>query len=132
MQGCLGIFGLLLAVGLIVEAWKANPVLVVIGVLAAVGGYLAWKNAQRKQLLQREAAEQAEARHVEHLARARGWGGGSEALARDTDRDLAVTFLNAGHEEGQLTVDELNDRLELAMTARTHGDLARALRGLLH
>lgn len=43
--------------------------------------------------------------------------------ASDADRDLAVDILRVATGEGRLTVAELDERLETALTARTINDL---------
>jgi Domain of unknown function (DUF1707) len=44
--------------------------------------------------------------------------------ASHADRDLAVDILRVAAGEGRLTVAELGERLEAALTARTIGELA--------
>jgi DNA-binding transcriptional ArsR family regulator len=48
----------------------------------------------------------------------------------DADRDAAAAALGEHFAQGRLTLDELNARLDAALTARTHGELARAARDL--
>ena len=45
--------------------------------------------------------------------------------ATDADRERAVTVLRASGANGQLTVDELDERVEAAYSARTRGELER-------
>ena len=47
-----------------------------------------------------------------------------EMRASDADRDRVMDVLRDAAAEGRLTVDELEERLEAALTARTFGDLA--------
>lgn len=51
-------------------------------------------------------------------------------LASDADRDLAIELLSEAYSVGRLTADELAQRTERALTARTHGDLDQVLHGL--
>jgi hypothetical protein len=44
--------------------------------------------------------------------------------ASDADRELAVDILRVAAGEGRLTLAELDERLETALTARTIGELA--------
>jgi hypothetical protein len=44
--------------------------------------------------------------------------------ASDADRDRVMDILRAATAEGRLTVDELDERLAAALTARTFGELA--------
>ena len=48
----------------------------------------------------------------------------------DADRDAAAAALGEHFAQGRLTLDELNARLEAALTARTHGELSQAARDL--
>jgi hypothetical protein len=48
----------------------------------------------------------------------------AELRASHADRERVVELLQVAAGEGRLTVDELDERLEAALTARTHGDLA--------
>jgi hypothetical protein len=48
----------------------------------------------------------------------------SELRASHEDRDRVVEMLRVSAGDGRLTAEELDDRLELAMTARTYGELA--------
>ena len=48
----------------------------------------------------------------------------------DTDRDQVVEHVKAAFAEGRLDKDEMDERLDLAMNARTHGDLAPIMRDL--
>ena len=47
-----------------------------------------------------------------------------EMRASDADRDQVMDVLRNATAEGRLTADELEERLEAALTARTFGDLA--------
>ena len=49
------------------------------------------------------------------------------ALSSDAERAAAVRRLADADGEGRLTLDELTRRNELALGARTRGDIARAL-----
>jgi hypothetical protein len=44
--------------------------------------------------------------------------------ASDTDRDRIVAVLNAAHGDGRLTLEEHDERVSAALSARTLGDLA--------
>jgi hypothetical protein len=48
----------------------------------------------------------------------------------DADRDTAAAALGEHFAQGRLTLDELNARLDATLTARTHGELARAAHDL--
>jgi DNA-binding MarR family transcriptional regulator len=48
----------------------------------------------------------------------------------NADRDTAAAALGEHFAQGRLTLDELNARLDAALTARTHGELAQAARDL--
>ena len=48
----------------------------------------------------------------------------SELRASHDDRDRVVEMLRVSAGDGRLTAEELDERLELAMTARTYGELA--------
>ena len=54
----------------------------------------------------------------------------SELRASHADRDRVVELLRVSAGDGRLTADELDERLELAMTARTYGELARLVSDL--
>jgi DUF1707 SHOCT-like domain len=54
----------------------------------------------------------------------------SELRASHDDRDRVVELLRVSAGDGRLTVEELDERLELAMTARTYGELARLVADL--
>ena len=54
----------------------------------------------------------------------------SELRASHDDRDRVVELLRVSAGDGRLTVDELDERLELAMTARTYGELAKLVADL--
>ena len=54
----------------------------------------------------------------------------SELRASHEDRDRVVELLRVAAGEGRLTSDELDQRLEQALTARTHGELAELTRDL--
>ena len=49
----------------------------------------------------------------------------SELRASHEDRDRVVEVLRVSAGDGRLTAEELDERLELAMTARTYGELAK-------
>lgn len=49
----------------------------------------------------------------------------SELRASYDDRDRVVEMLRVSAGDGRLTAEELDERLELAMTARTYGELAK-------
>jgi Domain of unknown function (DUF1707) len=53
-----------------------------------------------------------------------------DVLASDAERDAVVSKLNQAVGEGRLTMNEFSERLDLAATARTRGDLAPLLRDL--
>jgi hypothetical protein len=63
-------------------------------------------------------------------------GRGDEAASRDQlrasheDRDRVVELLRVAAGDGRLTADELDERLEVALTARTHGELTALLADL--
>ena len=48
----------------------------------------------------------------------------SELRASHQDRDRVVELLRVSAGDGRLTAEELDERLELALTARTYGELA--------
>ena len=54
----------------------------------------------------------------------------SELRASHEDRDRVVELLRVSAGDGRLTADELDQRLELAMTARTYGELAKLVADL--
>jgi hypothetical protein len=54
----------------------------------------------------------------------------SELRASHEDRDRVVELLRVSAGDGRLTADELDDRLELAMSARTYGELAKIVADL--
>ena len=54
----------------------------------------------------------------------------SELRASHEDRDRVVELLRVSAGDGRLTAEELDDRLEQAMTARTYGELARLVADL--
>ncbi|HTX26305.1 MAG TPA: DUF1707 domain-containing protein [Streptosporangiaceae bacterium] len=54
----------------------------------------------------------------------------SELRASHDDRDRVVELLRVSAGDGRLTAEELDQRLELAMTARTYGELARLVADL--
>jgi hypothetical protein len=54
----------------------------------------------------------------------------SELRASHDDRDRVVELLRVSAGDGRLTADELDERLELAMTARTYGELAKLVADL--
>ena len=54
----------------------------------------------------------------------------SELRASHEDRDRVVELLRVSAGDGRLTADELDERLELALTARTYGELARLVADL--
>lgn len=51
-------------------------------------------------------------------------------LVSDRERERAATILRRQYEQGRLSVEQLSERLELALVAREHGDLRRAFGGL--
>jgi hypothetical protein len=53
-----------------------------------------------------------------------------ELRASHEDRDRVVEMLRVAAGDGRLTADELDERLEVAMTARTYGELAALTRDL--
>jgi hypothetical protein len=54
----------------------------------------------------------------------------SELRASHEDRDRVVELLRVSAGDGRLTSEELDERLEQAMTARTYGELARLVADL--
>jgi hypothetical protein len=54
----------------------------------------------------------------------------SELRASHADRDRVVEVLRVAAGDGRLTAEELDERLELAMTARTYGELAKLVADL--
>ena len=52
----------------------------------------------------------------------------NELRASHDDRDRVVELLRVSAGDGRLTAEELDERLEQAMTARTYGELARLVR----
>jgi hypothetical protein len=54
----------------------------------------------------------------------------SELRASHDDRDRVVELLRISAGDGRLTAEELDERLERAMTARTYGELARLVADL--
>ena len=54
----------------------------------------------------------------------------SELRASHEDRDRVVELLRISAGDGRLTADELDERLEQAMTARTYGELAKLVTDL--
>ena len=54
----------------------------------------------------------------------------SELRASHDDRDRVVELLRVSAGDGRLTAEELDERLELAMTARTYGQLAKLVADL--
>ncbi len=54
----------------------------------------------------------------------------SELRASHDDRDRVVELLRVSAGYGRLTAEELDERLELAMTARTYGELAKLVADL--
>jgi len=52
-------------------------------------------------------------------------GSSPDLRASHEDRDRVVEALRVAAGDGRLTADELDERLEAALTARTHGELAR-------
>ena len=53
--------------------------------------------------------------------------GGQRGMMRaaDADRDRVVEFLNTAYGEGRLSKDEYDDRVGVALAARTYGDLGQ-------
>ena len=54
----------------------------------------------------------------------------SELRASHEDRDRVVELLRVSAGDGRLTAEELDERLEQAMTARTYGELAKVVADL--
>jgi Domain of unknown function (DUF1707) len=54
----------------------------------------------------------------------------SELRASHEDRDRVVELLRVSAGDGRLTAEELDERLEVAMTARTYGELAKVVADL--
>jgi hypothetical protein len=54
----------------------------------------------------------------------------SELRAAHEDRDRVVELLRVSAGDGRLTAEELDERLEVAMTARTYGELAKLVADL--
>ena len=54
----------------------------------------------------------------------------SELRASHDDRDRVVELLRVSAGDGRLTAEELDERLELAMTAQTYGELAKLVSDL--
>src|SRR5207248_4138080 len=54
----------------------------------------------------------------------------SELRASHDDRDRVVELLRVSAGDGRLTAEELDERLEQAMSARTYGELARLVADL--
>ena len=54
----------------------------------------------------------------------------SELRASHDDRDRVVEVLRVSAGDGRLTAEELDHRLELALTARTYGELAKLISDL--
>ena len=54
----------------------------------------------------------------------------SQLRASHEDRDQVVELLRVSAGDGRLTAEELDERLELAMTARTYGELAKLVADL--
>ena len=54
----------------------------------------------------------------------------SELRASHEDRDRVVELLRVSAGDGRLTAEELDERLELAMTARAYGELAKLVADL--
>jgi DUF1707 SHOCT-like domain len=54
----------------------------------------------------------------------------NELRASHNDRDRVVELLRVSAGDGRLSAEELDERLELAMTARTYGELARLVADL--
>jgi len=54
----------------------------------------------------------------------------SELRASHEDRDRVVEVLRVSAGDGRLTAEELDQRLELALTARTYGELAKLISDL--
>src|SRR6201990_3630127 len=55
---------------------------------------------------------------------------GSERRASHEDRDRVVEMLRVSAGDGRLTAEELDERLERAMTARTYRELGRLVADL--
>lgn len=64
------------------------------------------------------------------------WGAGGQPVPHpqlritNQDREQAVEFIKAAFAEGRLDKDEMDERLDLAMNARTHGELVPIMRDL--
>jgi hypothetical protein len=58
------------------------------------------------------------------------WVRDSDLRASQDERDRVVDWLRTHAGEGRLELDELEERVELALRARTRGDLAALLRDL--
>ncbi|GII34332.1 DUF1707 SHOCT-like domain-containing protein [Planotetraspora mira] len=54
----------------------------------------------------------------------------SQVRVSDDDRDRAVQRLQRAYAEGRLRSEEMDERLEVALTAESHGDLMPAVVGL--
>jgi len=52
------------------------------------------------------------------------------SLVSDSDREAATVALRTHYASGRLSLSELTERLQVALTARRRGDLAAALREL--
>ena len=49
----------------------------------------------------------------------------------EADRDIIAERLRTAHVDGRLTIDELGERLDATLSARTYGDLERQIRDLV-
>jgi len=54
----------------------------------------------------------------------------SDLLASDDDRDLVTQHLHHHYAAGRLTLEDLNQRVDMALRARTVGDLTAITKDL--
>ena len=91
---------------------------------------------ERDPLALRDRLAQAtSARHPRILAHRRGYdrrmpGNEVELRASDEERDRIATELARARAEGRITLDELSERLDLVLAARTRADLEPVMRDL--
>lgn len=69
-------------------------------------------------------------RHLPRVAREDHQAPAPHVRVGDADRDAAAAALGEHFVQGRLTLDELNARLDAALTATTHGELSQAARDL--